>query len=287
MLILRNPAMIAFEAISDVGTVHGAAERLGLTQTAVTLRLKTLESELGMTLFLRSRKGMSLTEEGKALLQLCRGQRELEGQFLGQVSGANRANVSLTIIGPTSVITGRVVQNCKHLYEKYPFLSLHFRVEDHENLIELIRKGIADLAIVPPSLVPNEMDSKFIKADRYILVGSSKWKGRRLIDILENERIIDFYESDQATTKYLKHFNLEKLIKKDRLYVNNNDALIQLFMEGIGFGTLTESVAKNYIDSGQIIALNQGRTVDDSLALIWYPRPAKQPYFEDILKSIR
>jgi len=287
MHILRNPAIIAFETIVQTGTVHGAARELGLTQTAVTLRLKTLEKELAMTLFLRSRRGMSLTEEGKALLQLCRGQKELVGQFIGQVSGEKRTDISLTIVGPTSAVSSRVIDHCKHLYNKFQFLNLHFRTEDHLNLIDLIRKGMADLAIVHPDLVPDEMDSKVLKPDKYLLVCAPEWKGRKLSEILENERIIDFYESDQTTVKYLRHFGFEKSVKRKRLFVNNNQAITNLFVAGVGFGTLTESIARPHIEAGTLMALNQSKSMEDQLALVWYPRPAKQQYFEEIIKSIK
>jgi DNA-binding transcriptional LysR family regulator len=80
---------------------------------------------------------------------------------------------------------------------------------------------------------------------------------------------------------------MEKMINKKRLFVNNNEALINLFSGGIGFGTLTESIARPHIESGALIALNQSKTIEDQLALVWYPRPVKQQYFEEIIKSIK
>ena len=230
---------------------------------------------------------MTLTEEGKALLQLCLGQKQLEGKFLGQISGKERSSVNLTIIGPTSAISSRFINDCKHLYEKYTFLNLNFCTDDHSDLIEQVRKGKSDLAVVDPSLVPNEMTSKMLKPDRYLLVCSSKWKGRRLLDIVSNERIIDFYESDQSTLNYLKYFELDSSKFTKRIFVNNNAALIRLFDAEVGYGTLTESIAKPHIESGDLIALNQGRIYEVPLALTWYPRPAKQQYFEELIKSIK
>jgi DNA-binding transcriptional LysR family regulator len=287
MLILRSPTLVAFEAIARIGTVHGAAKELNFTQTALTLRLKQLESQLAMTLFLRSRRGMTLTSEGKALYQLCKGQRELEGQFLSQVSGSTRQNISLSIAGPTSAISTRVADQIIGLYEKYSFLSLHLRSEDHADLVELIRRGDADFAIVPPSSVPDEMDSKVLKADRYFLVSPQKWKGRKLQQILQSERVIDFYESDSTSDRYLKTFNLKRNTALPRLFVNNNEALIHLVKSGVGYATLAESVAAKWLESDELITLNAGKAMDDPLALIWYPRPEKQSYFEDITRSIR
>jgi LysR family transcriptional regulator (chromosome initiation inhibitor) len=287
MVVLRNPFLVAFEAVTRLGTTHAAAKELGITQTGITQRIKTLERDLSMTLFLRSRRGMALTHEGQALLQLCRGSRELEGQFFSQVEGSGRLDVSLTLVGPTSAISTRIAENVEPLYAKFPFLRLHLQSDDHSDLIEKIRRGEADLAIVPPSQVPNEMDSKLLKPDRYFLVGSPKWKGRKLAELLEKERIIDFYESDQTTLNYLAEHKLEKQARRDRLFVNENAALIRLFAAGVGYGTLTESVAQPLFDNGSLIPLHRGNSLADPLALAWYPRPRKMPYFEELVKAIR
>lgn len=287
MVVLKNPLLLAFEKISDLKTVHAAAEDLKLTQAATTKRLRLLENELGVTLFLRSRRGMTLTEEGKALLQFCKNAGEAEGQLMSRLKGKKMMDISLTIAGPTSAISSRVNKDCLPLYSKYPYLKLHFQSEDHDNLIEMVRQGKVDFAIVPPERVPNEMDSKVLKPDRYLLVGSANWQGRSLAEILQQERIIDFYESDQTTLNYLRKFGLEKMQRPDRLYVNENAALIRMFSAGIGFGTLTEDIAKPIIESGELIKLNRGQILEDPLALVWYPRHEKADYLQDLIRSIK
>ena len=287
MLILRNPHLVAFEAVSRLGTMHAAAHELSVTQTAITQRIKALEKELSLTLFLRSRKGISLTSEGKALLLFCQSSRELEGQFFSQVKGDYRQEVELTLVGPTSAISTRVAHNVQSLYFKYPFLKLHLQSDDHTNIVDMIRRGEADLGVVHPSKVPNEMDSKLLKPDKYLLVASPKWKGRKLVEILNNERIIDFYESDLTTKNYLNEFDLLKEVKRERLFINENEALIHMFMAGVGYGTLTESVASSYINDESLIVLNKAQAMEDPLALVWYPRPSKMNYFDDLIRSIK
>ncbi len=98
--------------------------------------------------------------------------------------------------------------------------------------------------MVKPASVPNEMESKILKSDRYILVGSSKWHDRNLRDILKKERIVDFYDSDKTTMSYLETFNLDKHVQRSRIFVNENEALVQYITAGVGYGTLTETVAK-------------------------------------------
>lgn len=287
MVNLRNPLLTAFEKVVTLKTIHAAANELRLTQAAITKRIQALESELGITLFLRSRRGMTLTSEGQSLLHYCKVIQEAEGQLIGKIKGKERQEAVLTIIGPTSAISTRIAENCVSIYSKFPFLRLHLKSEDHANLVESVKRGEADLAIVPPSQVPNEMSSKLLAPDRYQLLASSKWRGRDLKEILENERIIDFYESDRTTLNYLVQFNLDRYVQKSRLYVNENEALIRYFKLGIGFGTLTESVARPHVESGELVRLNRGQAMEDPLALVWYARSKQLMYFEEIIRSIK
>lgn len=287
MVILKNPLLVAFETVCELKTIHGAARELGLTQAAITKRIQALEKDLGTSLFLRSRRGMTLTEEGSALRHYCRTTQEAEGALLAKLGGTERQETTLTIVGPTSAISTRIAENCLPLYKKYPFLRLQLRSDDGGNLIEIVRRGEADFAIVPPSTVPNEMESKMLKPDRFLLVGTAKWQGRELKDILRTERIIDFNERDETTFHYLKHFGLEKYVGRTRLFVNENEALIRFLENGVGYGTVTESLAKPHLDAGHLLRLNRGQSKDLPLALAWYARSKDMMHFQDIVRHLK
>lgn len=278
----------AFMAIARQGTVHGAAKGLHLTQTGVTQRIRSIEKSLGTTLFLRSRKGMKLTQEGEALLRYCEGVEDLEGEVLSQITGGGSDRpVYVTIAGPTSVMTARIIDLCTPLFFQWPLLNLNFILTDSSDRTSLVRSGEAALAIVRPEQVPNEMDSKRLKPDKYVLVGVPKWRGRRLSDLLSVERVIDFHEGDPTTLNYLKKFDLISALKRSRLFVNNNEAIVKLFSAGVGVGTLTQEIAKPHLDRGELITLNGGAIMEDPLALVWYPRPEMPPYFRALLGAIK
>jgi len=286
---LLSQNLQAFVSIVRQGTVHGAANELGLTQTGITQRIRSLEKELEATLFLRSRKGMKLTREGEALLRYCRGTEDLEGETYSQIKGAGKdREVKVTIVGPTSIMNSRIIPSCLDLYTKWPNLILNFIIDDSSvDRINMVRGAQATIAVVPPETVPNEMDSKLLKPDRYILVGSPKWKGRKIIDILKNERVIDFDERDPTTLNYLKKHKLVSNLKKTRIFVNSNESIIQMFSKGIGFGTLTQEIAKSFIETNKLIQLNGGSVMDDPQSICWYPRHQLPSYMNDIIKSIK
>jgi len=285
---LLSQNLQAFVSIVKNGTVHGAAAELNLTQTAVTQRIRVIESELKTTLFTRSRKGMLLTQEGQSLLRYCKGAIDLEGEALAAITKAGiNQSIFLSLAGPTSVMTSRVIHQTTDYYRQWSQVNLNLIITDTDDRLSLVKSGQATMAIVSPEIVPHELNSKMLKPDKYILVASSQWKGRRLVDVLENEKIIDFYESDQTTLNYLKKYDLISKIKKPRLFVNNNEAIVKMFSRGVGFGTLTQEIAKPHLESGELIALNGSHVMEDPLALIWYNRPEMPKYFEELIKVIR
>lgn len=284
---LLDPRLQAFVSIVKQQTVHAAARTLGITQTGVTQRIRSLEKQLGVTLFTRSRKGMALTLEGESLNRYCQQALDLEGMVVSEISGQeSTANVHITIAGPTSIVSSRIVPRCIKLYSEFPHLVLSYRLDDQEERIGLLKKGLVQLAIVSPDEVALEMDSKVLRPDRYILVASSGWKHRKFQEIVKNERIIDFYESDNTTKSYLQKYDLLNLARSDRLFANTNYALIQLIKAGIGYGTLTQEVAAEDIAKGDLIVLNQKQVLETPMALAWYPRPEMPKYFKRIIDSI-
>jgi LysR family transcriptional regulator (chromosome initiation inhibitor) len=285
---LLSANLEAFIAITKCQTVQGASKELAITQTGVTQRIRALERQLSATLFTRSRRGMMLTHEGHALLRYCQAARDLEGEALAQIqAGGIRSQVRVTITGPTSIMSSRISEQTLATLEKYPEVLLTLKVSDLESRIDDLRSGHAQFAVVSHESVAREMDSKILKAEKYVLVGTKKWKGRKTLDIIKDERVIDFDLTDQTTHHYLRKFKLETSARQERHFVNNNDSLIKFLSAGLGYGVLTAEVAKPWLDSGELIVLNGGATMENPLALAWYPRSEMQGYFQEIIRSIR
>lgn len=285
---LLSPQLQAFVAVVQHQSVHAAARSIGITQTGVTQRIRSLESQLSSTLFIRSRKGMRPTPEGEALYRYCRGALDLEGQALPQIVGAARESlVEVSIIGPTSIMSSRVVPGCAPVLKRFPQLLFRFQISDLESRVEDLRRGAVQLALLAPEQVAREMDSKLLKPEKFLMVGPRKWKGRKTDEIVRSERMIDFDPSDQASFSYLRAFGLLPSARTDRHFVNHNEALIHLFRAEAGYGVLTIDVAKPWLDRGELVALNGGKIFESPVALAWYPRPEMPEYLDCIIRSIR
>jgi LysR family transcriptional regulator (chromosome initiation inhibitor) len=287
-MMLMSQNMQAFFAVTRTGTVGGAAANLGLTQTAVSHRIKSIEREVGASLFIRNRNGMTLTQEGEAILQYCLQAEELEGRVMAKIVGSGILSpVNITIAGPTSLISSRIVKQTQTLHAKWPHLRLSFRIDDNETRLSLLKTGRVHFVIVRPQYVVAELDSKMLQPEKFLLVGHPSWKGRKLNDILADETIIDFHEDDPTTEKYLSEFELLHFSTGARIFANENRALIELFCAGVGFGTLSREIAEPYISNGRLIALNSGKSMNDPAALAWFPRKEMPEYFKEIITAIK
>lgn len=285
---LLSPPLQAFMAIAKHKTVHAAAEDLYLTQTAVTQRIRALERQLKTTLFIRTRRGMQLTQEGEALLRYCQASKELEGEALAIIQGAGKeAEIEITLSSPTSIMHSRIIPRCLPILKTYPNLLMHFNVDDLEHHSLILRAGQADLAIIQQEELAPEMQFKKLAPEQYVLVGCSAWKGRKLEDIIRHERIIDFSTHDKTTFDYLNRYDLFSIARKSRHFVNRTDNLALLAAAGIGYTTLAKEFAMPYVDSGQLIILNRGQTHNIFPVLAWFDRPEPPPYFSAIIQAIQ
>ena len=284
---LLSPQLQAFLAVAKLETVHGAAAEIHLTQTAVTQRIRSLERLLKTTLFIRTRRGMRLTPEGQALLRYCQASKELEGEALALIQGAGKkAEIELTISAPTSIMHARVVPACVPILKEMPHLLLRFKVDDAENHHLALRAAEADFAVVCEEQLAKEMRYKALVPEEYVLVASAKWKKRRLKDIIQNERIVDFDVSDDVTFSYLKQYGLFDLARHTRYFVNRTDNLALLVAEGIGYTTLAKEFAMPYVKKNQLCILNGGKTYDIRPLLAWFDRPEPPKYFTAIIDAI-
>src|SRR5215471_17624168 len=123
-MLIAHTQLPTFVAVAELSNLSAAAKKLGITQTGATQRIKSLEQSLGATLFTRSRSGMRLTEEGRLLMRYCTEVSNLEGQISSGIKGVGKTReVDLCIVGPMSLLAGRVAPRYSEIAPKWPSLN--------------------------------------------------------------------------------------------------------------------------------------------------------------------
>lgn len=171
--------LTAFIEIAETGSFSEAAERLHLTQPAVSKRIAALEQQLGVRLFDRLGREINLTESGRALLPRAY-------QILNVLSDTQRAlsNLSGEISGRLTVATShhiglhRLPPLLRAFTRCYPKVALDIQFLDSEVAYEEVLHGRAELAIItlapetsaPIKAVPVWMDAlDFVAAPEHPL----------------------------------------------------------------------------------------------------------------------
>ncbi len=145
----------AFLAVADTASFSGAAERLFLTQPAVSKRVAALESELGTPLFDRIGRTVGLTEAGRALLPRAR-------TILDQLAESRRAiaNLSGRVAGPLNIATShhiglhRLPPLLRAFNGRHPQVELNIRFLDSEEACRLVELGELELGVITLPLHP-------------------------------------------------------------------------------------------------------------------------------------
>lgn len=166
-----------FLEIVHVGSFLKAADRLHVTQTTVSARIRTLEEELGRKLFVRNRNGAHLTPAGK----------EFERFALSFVQVWERARHHLAIpLGQTSIVAlggelslwnPLLIDWLIWMKKTKPEIALRAYVGVPDQLFEQLRAGVLDVAVVYAPKLLSGFRVELIEEEQLMLVRSTGGEG--------------------------------------------------------------------------------------------------------------
>lgn len=138
-----------FYEVASCGNITHASQKLNISQPAISKSIKNLETQLGGDLFVRTQKGVVLTEEGKLFYKHISNAIEnisnAENEFTNLIS-LNKGSIR---IGVSTTITEKfLLPYLKKFHELYPNITIHMYTDISNELLEKLKNGLIDLAIV-------------------------------------------------------------------------------------------------------------------------------------------
>ncbi|BDA85355.1 LysR family transcriptional regulator [Aureimonas sp. SA4125] len=152
-----------FLAIAEGGTVSGAAQSLSVSQSAVTEAIKELETDLGVKLFDRHRRGLRVTHQGQQFQR--HAARILSAVADARSSfGDNREAATGSLnVGVTSLVAGYVLSDILARYRRaFPGIVLSANEDNGEYLEHLLVGGELDVAVM---VISNLRDRVALQAE--------------------------------------------------------------------------------------------------------------------------
>ncbi|MCE7761461.1 LysR family transcriptional regulator [Pseudomonas putida] len=160
---MQIPDVEVFSAIAESGSLSAAARRLGLAPMTVSRRLAALEGELGVRLFHRTTRAVSLTAEGETFLPFATTLLEAsEGARVSLKSYAGTASGVLKVRAPTVFGQSVIMPLIPALLEEHPALRVDLTLSD--SIVDIVGLGIdvairiatlPDSALIARTLAPN------------------------------------------------------------------------------------------------------------------------------------
>ncbi len=125
-----------------------ASEELHISQPAISQSIKKLEDQLGGTLFLRSNKGMELTEEGKMFYEYVKGALELINNAEHEFTSFKDLSKGEIKIGCSTTLTKLIlIDVLKDFHKTYPHINIQITNDLTSNLINSLKLGKLDFVI--------------------------------------------------------------------------------------------------------------------------------------------
>jgi DNA-binding transcriptional LysR family regulator len=271
-------------------SVTRAAEKLHVTQSALSSRIAVLEEELGVLLLDRRDKQFRLTSAGvrfarhaERLLNL---QRDIKLEF--GAGPATRA-VSLRVGVIESVLHSWLIDWLRALRNQHPGLELELTVETTPVLLDHMRRGAADLIV---AALPSEAEgtrSRALASMPMVFVGQAKRHTRRryrLAELAQSDELLTFQRGSQPHVALLdlcrKH-----AIEAPRMHaISSISAMVQLVESGFGVATLPHAAVSRLALPLGLKALNcEAPLTPLPIHLSWRDDPGS-PVAGPVLESV-
>ncbi|MGC4377183.1 LysR family transcriptional regulator [Fictibacillus sp. Mic-4] len=226
-----------FLQVIKKGNITQAANELNMSQPALSMQLKRLEKELGVTLFTVVGRNISVTDAGITLAEYAEAMLSLEGQINRSMDEFREGKRGRIVIGSSRVVeTYLLAEAICSFTEAYPNIGLELKTYTDEEIERLVRLGSIDAGLTLNAPI-----------DHFSLRVTS-FANVRLIGIqppapLKTRRML--IPGDMAVPE-------AEELGLDVMRLESTEAVKRFVMEGVGYGVVLESSVESEIAGGKL-----------------------------------
>ena len=238
-----------------------AAKELSLSQPAVSQSVKHLEDDMGIELFIRTPKGVRLTQEGEVLFAyvargyeaICMGEKKVK-ELLSLDSGEIRIGAS------DMTLQFYLLDHLEAFHERYPKIRIHVTNAPTPETISHLQEGRIDFGVISTPVTENKhLELRKVGQIRDVFVAGEKYqayKGRTLsYKDLEQFPLIGL-EGETSSGRYVNQFlEADGVTMHPEFELATSDMLVQFATRGLGVACVVEDFAKKAIVRGELFEL--------------------------------
>ena len=264
----------AFFAAAQSLNFSQAAKELHITQSALSQRIKALEEELDLTLFVRMPRGVQLTEAGGRVLHYCQARFSLERELLEHLTGKAEEGLGgiLRIGGYSSVVRSIMMPALAPLLRDNPNVQSHFQNAEMRELPNLLLTGQVDFIVTDTEVHRTDIETVRLGQEEYVMVMSRDLAGER-------EIYLDHDPDDPITQQFLSQQS-GKVPDYRRAFMDEIYAILDGCALGLGKAVVSRHLAA-HDPRVEILANYKSMFVP---VLLHYH---KQPYYTQLHKAVK
>jgi DNA-binding transcriptional LysR family regulator len=278
----------AFYWVASLKSVTRAAEKLFLTQSAMSSRIAALEEELGVLLLDRRDKQFRLTVAGLRFLTYAQRLLELQREVKAEMGSGVPQAMTLRLGAIESVLHSWLIPMVEKLRADHPGLELALTVETTPVLLDQIRRGALDLifAALPASM--EGLRNRALPSMEMVFVGNPEQQRRRmyrLADLGELD-ILTFQRGSQPHVALLDMFHQKQLEPRRVHTISSISAMTQLVEGGFGVATLPLAAAQRLVAHRELKLLRSDVALQPLPVFATYRADPTSAAVETVVKEV-
>ena len=267
--------MALFVRIVDAGSITKAAEQLNIAKSAVSRRLKELETRLDSQLLSRTTRTSNLTEAGAYYYQQANSILSKVDALNEKTSGApTRTEGTLRMTAPLSFGLMHLSEVLHEYTIQHPNLDFELDFSDH--YIDLVEQGY-ELAIRIGKLKDSSYQAKRLALIRFVLCASPdylKWMGvPKTAKDLEKHQFLQYGLSKRDILKLIdSQGRKHNVITKSKIKATNGEFLVDMAVKGHGITRMPTFIAYKTLAKGELVTVLPDYQLPTLNAYAVYPK---------------
>jgi len=272
--VLKN-----FLAITRHKSVASAAKEIGLTAAAAGQQLQQLESELGVELFDRTKRSLSLNHQGRSLIEPI---QDIVARYEALGSDLKSELSGTIVLGAlVSTLMGTFGSTLTKIKQSYPNLEVKLIAGLSSNFLDQVLEGSLDAAIVtesPYALPQNVQWTELYNEPMVLIYPAIKRKKVSTTKELSNDLPFIRFERNTWTGHLVDQtIRASKLIVKEGMELNSVEAIIELVRQGLGYAIVPKLANISWDSDKQLqIAELSGKTIFRKVGLLERKKHSRQ-----------
>ncbi len=275
--------LLAFFFVAKEKSFSGAAAKLFLTQPAVTTKIKCLERQFGIKLFLSTGKDLQLTEAGKQILPMAEEIYTRSKEIEYEMASYKESRKGVLRLGAArSIVQTYLPILVSKFSEHFPNIQISVTEGPSHEIVQKVQELKYELAIIPkvslgPKFVAHTISSEKME---FVASGGHPFAHRNHIPLQELLRQAFIVQGEGSATRLaiLDIFEKNKAIPTIALEAENPEMIKKFLLAGKGIALVFPAVVKDELEKGLLRILNvQSPDIFIDVQLVYLAGPVLSP----------